>query len=129
MQCLIVIIATNGGSAVTGLTRNVVFLAGFLGVAPVLQAQRGKKEPLEFTRQGLLIVNFIPGPGADLRLGRRAADAVRDRVAKLVNKREVEVIDGDDIGRSSSAPATIPTRRSRKARRTRLADFFALTNF
>ena len=81
----------------TGLTRNVVCLAGFLGIAPMLQAQRGKKEPLEFTRQGLLIVNFIPGPGADLRLGRRAADAVRDRVAKLVNKREVQVIDGDEI--------------------------------
>jgi tetratricopeptide (TPR) repeat protein len=72
-------------------------LVGFLAIAPSLEAQRGKKEPLEFTRQGLLIVNFIPGPGADLRLGRRAADAVRDRVAKLINKREVEVIDGDDI--------------------------------
>jgi tetratricopeptide (TPR) repeat protein len=72
-------------------------LAAFLGVAPGLEAQRGKKDPLEFTRQGLLIVNFIPGPGADLRLGRRAADAVRDRIAKLVNKREVEVIDGDEI--------------------------------
>ena len=30
-------------------------------------------------------------------MGRRAADAVRDRVDKLVNKREVEVIDGDNI--------------------------------
>jgi tetratricopeptide (TPR) repeat protein len=78
-------------------TRSVVFVTGFLGIAPVLGAQRGKKEPLEFTRQGLLIVNFVPGPGADLRLGRRAADAVRDRVAKLVNKREVEVIDGEEI--------------------------------
>ena len=78
-------------------TRSVVFVTGFLGIAPALGAQRGKKEPLEFTRQGLLIVNFVPGPGADLRLGRRAADAVRDRVAKLVNKREVEVIDGEEI--------------------------------
>jgi tetratricopeptide (TPR) repeat protein len=42
-------------------------------------------------------MNFTPGPGADLRLGRRAADAVRDRVDKLVNKREVEVIDGDNL--------------------------------
>ena len=80
-----------------GLIRNVVLAAGFLGIASGVEAQRNKKEPLEFTRQGLLIVNFIPGPGADLRLGRRAADAVRDRVAKLVNKREVEIIDGDEI--------------------------------
>jgi tetratricopeptide (TPR) repeat protein len=42
-------------------------------------------------------MNFTPGSGADLRLGRRAADAVRDRVDKLVNKREVEVIEGDNI--------------------------------
>jgi tetratricopeptide (TPR) repeat protein len=51
----------------------------------------------EFTRQGLLVTNFTAGPGADLRLGRRAADAVRSRVAKLVNKREIEVISGDLI--------------------------------
>ena len=100
----------------TGLTRNVVLLAGFLGIAPVLQAQRGKKEPLEFTRQGLLIVNFIPGPGADLRLGRRAADAVRDRVAKLVNKREVEVIDGDEI-RTQLERAGYNRRHDLRARR------------
>ena len=80
-----------------GLSRNVCLVIGLLGIAPSLEAQRGKKEPLEFTRQGLLIVNFVPGPGADLRLGRRAADAVRDRVAKLINKREVEVIDGGEI--------------------------------
>jgi len=42
-------------------------------------------------------MNFTPVPGGDLRLGRRAADAVRDRVDKLVNRREVEVIDGDNI--------------------------------
>src|SRR6185295_8462693 len=60
--------------------------------------QRGKKDPpLEFTRQGLLIMNFAAGPSTDYRLGRRAGDAVRDRVDKLVNKREVEVIDGDNI--------------------------------
>jgi tetratricopeptide (TPR) repeat protein len=70
-------------------------LAAFASVA---HGQRGKKDPpLEFTRQGLLIMNFSLGPGADLRLGRRAADAVRDRVDKLVNKREVEIIDGDNI--------------------------------
>lgn len=76
-------------------TRLFCCLAGFASVA---SGQRGKKDPpLEFTRQGLLIMNFVPGPGADLRMGRKAADAVRDRVDKLVNKREVEVIDGDNI--------------------------------
>src|SRR4051812_4874946 len=97
MQSFIFGFASHGGAPVLGLTRNVVLAVGILGIASDVEAQRGKKEPLEFTRQGLLIVNFVPGPGADLRLGRRAADAVRDRVAKLVNKREVEVIDGDEI--------------------------------
>src|SRR5580765_2345562 len=60
-------------------------------------AQRAKKDQPEFTRQGLLIVNFAPHAGADMKLGRKAADAVRSRVGKLVNKRDVEVIDGDDI--------------------------------
>jgi tetratricopeptide (TPR) repeat protein len=60
-------------------------------------AQQQKKDLLEFTRQSLLIVNFVPGPGADLRLGHRAADGVRSRVGKLVNKREVDVIDGGAV--------------------------------
>jgi len=59
-------------------------------------AQRGKPAP-EFTRQGLLITNFAAGPGADARLGRKAADEVRSRVAKLSNKRDVDVISGGDI--------------------------------
>lgn len=60
--------------------------------APILP--KGKTE---FTRQGLLIMNFEPGSGANARLGKRAADAVRSRVDKYVNKREVEVVDGSDI--------------------------------
>lgn len=51
----------------------------------------------EFTRQGLLILNFAPTPSKDVRLGRKAADEVRSRIGKLVNKREVEVISGGDI--------------------------------
>jgi tetratricopeptide (TPR) repeat protein len=42
-------------------------------------------------------MNFTPGPGTDMRMGRRAADAVRDRVDKLVNKREVVVIESYNI--------------------------------
>src|SRR5437868_15336065 len=54
-----------------------------------------KKAP-EFTRQGLLIVNFAPH-GADLGFGRKTGDEVRSRVAKLSNRREVDVISGGDI--------------------------------
>ena len=68
-------------------------------VAPrhAVHAQRGKKEAPEFTRQGLLIVNFTPGAGANMKLGRNAANDVRSRVSHLVNRREVDVIDGGEI--------------------------------
>src|SRR5688500_6652808 len=56
-----------------------------------------RKKTTEFTRQVLLITNFRPGPGADNRLGRRAADAVRDRVAKLSNGREVYAVESGDL--------------------------------
>lgn len=58
---------------------------------PPLDAQQ--KAP-EFTQQGLLVWNFTPSEGGDIKLGRRAGDEVRERVEKLVNKREVEVIAG-----------------------------------
>lgn len=61
------------------------------------RAQRGKKDAPEFTRQGLLIVNFVPGPGANMKLGRNAGNDVRSRVSHLVNRREVDVLDGGDI--------------------------------
>lgn len=51
----------------------------------------------EFTRQGLLIVNFEARAGADAKLGRRAAGAVRSRVSKLVNGRDADVLDGSVI--------------------------------
>ncbi|MEP6493686.1 MAG: hypothetical protein ABJF01_13480 [bacterium] len=74
-----------------------VALAALFAVASTASAQRAKKDAPEFTKQGLLIVNFAPGRGADMRMGRRAADAVRDRLDKLTNKAEVEVIDGEAI--------------------------------
>jgi len=61
-------------------------------------AQRGKKDQQEFTPQGLLIVNFAPRAGADMKLGRKAADAVRSRVGRLVDKKEVNLIDAGDVG-------------------------------
>ena len=74
-----------------------VVLIALVALASTTEAQRGKKESAEFTKQGLLIVNFTPGRGSDMRLARRAADAVRSRMGQLANKREVDVIDGDDI--------------------------------
>jgi len=80
----------------------------FVVVGSEVQPQQRKQGVPEFTRQGLLIVNFAPGPGADLRLGRRAGDAVRSRVGKLSNKREVDVIDGGAI-RDQLERAGMPT--------------------
>jgi hypothetical protein len=71
-----------------------------VGMASPLAAQRApekKKDTQEFTRQGLLISNFRPTAGADMKTGRKAAEAVRSHVYKLINKRDVDVIDGDDI--------------------------------
>lgn len=74
--------------------RTVRFTLLLLGLAAPVVAQRAKKEAPEFTKQSLLIVNFAPGPGADIRFARDGADAVRSRAAKLINnKREVEVVD------------------------------------
>ena len=77
--------------------------ASLLGPAVVtvcassLCAQRAEKDAQEFTRQGLLITNFAPLAGADMKFARRTTDAVRSRVAKLANKHDVNVISGDDI--------------------------------
>jgi tetratricopeptide (TPR) repeat protein len=69
-----------------------------LSLAMPVLAQRTKKPAPEFTKQALLIVNFAPGPGADVRFARDGADAVRSRAAKLIdNKQEVEVIDDRQV--------------------------------
>ena len=69
-----------------------------LATAVSAGAQRGKKDQPEFTRQGLLIVHFAPRAGADMKLGRRAGDAVRSRVGRLIDKKEVELIDAGEVG-------------------------------
>jgi tetratricopeptide (TPR) repeat protein len=73
-----------------------ILLIGSLG-AGAAAAQRSRRPASEFTRQGLLIVNFTPLPGARMRDGRDAANEVRSRVSKLVDRRAVEVINGGDI--------------------------------
>ena len=59
-----------------------------LGAAP-LAAQRQ-----EFTRQIILVTNFESGAGTDAKAGRKAADEVRDRLEKLVNDKQADVIPG-----------------------------------
>ena len=75
----------------------VIALSCALVLAPRSMVAQGGKTTPEFTRQGLLITNFDLGPGADAKFGRKAADEVRSRIAKLTNKREVDVISGGDI--------------------------------
>src|SRR5258705_11019848 len=66
-----------------------------------------RRQPPEFTQQGVLVANFwVVGKVTpsltknDMRYGRRVGDAVRDQLAHLVNKREARVIDGRDIRES-----------------------------
>ena len=81
----------NGGAAFAQFG-----LACLLGASAITSANAQKKAP-EFTRQGLLITTFVPRGTADFGYGRKAANEVRGRVAKLSNKREVDVISGGDI--------------------------------
>jgi tetratricopeptide (TPR) repeat protein len=70
-----------------------VQLCVLAGLVPGAIAEGQRKRPVrEFTRQGILVTNFAPRDGADLRLGRRAADAVRSRIGKFADRREVDVI-------------------------------------
>src|SRR5688572_8980183 len=65
---------------------------------PAALAEGQRKRPVrEFTRQGLLVPNFAPVDGADVRLGKRAADAVRSRIAKLSDRRELDVVTGQSM--------------------------------
>jgi len=57
---------------------------------------RGNPLALAFTRQGLLIVNFVAGKSAEFNLARRAADRVRGRVVETIADRERDVISRDD---------------------------------
>ncbi len=68
---------------------------GLLGTSG-LAAQRGRPVQ-EFTRQELLVSNFEIDSGASLRAARRLADAIRSRLSKAVNDREVRIISGTDL--------------------------------
>lgn len=71
-------------------------LAGSLVCAFAITANAQRRPPQEFTRQGLLITNFDV-KGVDLKTGRKAGDALRGQIEKLVDKRAILVIDDYDI--------------------------------
>src|SRR5262245_43675571 len=87
-----------------------------LAAAPFLLAVStpadAQKRTQEFTRQGILVSNFsAPSQDAsasELRFGRSVGDAVRDRLERLVNKREARLVSGrelrDRLLRSSYPP-------------------------
>src|SRR5436190_4698411 len=85
------ILRASGGAAIA-----VFGLSCALGALRATPAGAQKKST-EFTRQGLLITNFTPREGSDFGFGRKTGDEVRSRVAKLSNRRELDVISGGDI--------------------------------
>jgi tetratricopeptide (TPR) repeat protein len=96
--------ARRGVAALVSLVPLVQVVALMLS-ARSAAAQR--RQAPEFTQQGILVTNFwVAGKEtpsfakADMRFGRKAGDAVRDRLAHLVNKREARVIDGRDVRES-----------------------------
>ena len=51
----------------------------------------------EFTRQALLVLGFARGEAMDARAGRQAGDAVRQRIDRLANSRELELLGGGEV--------------------------------
>jgi tetratricopeptide (TPR) repeat protein len=75
--------------------------AGLLAFVLSGRASAQRRQPLEFTQQGVYVTNFRVAPGAvttpaalraDLKIGRRAGDAVREYLIDVVDKRETKVI-------------------------------------
>lgn len=63
------------------------------GTLPTATAHaQGKSAAPEFTRQLLLIANFAPGGEAKPRMGRRAAESLRSRLGRLLDKRSADMV-------------------------------------
>jgi tetratricopeptide (TPR) repeat protein len=100
-------LSVEGGRAREQASRSVFGRLAVAGCAAALLATpaAAQRKPVEeFTRQGLLVPNFTPGPGADLKLGRKVGDVVRSRVEDLANKKQVDVINAR-LMRTKSADA------------------------
>lgn len=96
--------------------RRRVAALGLLILAAIPSLGRAqRRQAQEFTQQGILVPNFwVVGKTtpslarADMKFGRRVADAVRDELAHAVNKREAKVVDGRDIHESLTLSSLNP---------------------
>jgi len=100
-----------------------------LASAAPLHAQR--RPPLEFTQQGVLVANFwVVGKEtpsltrSDLRFGRKVGDDLRDRLGRIVNKREVRMIPAYEIREAMIASSYSPDTVLRLDEMRRQAEFF-----
>jgi tetratricopeptide (TPR) repeat protein len=75
-----------------GLRRAASLLLVLALPCSTLAAQAAGKKVREFVRQGLLVPDFMLAPGIEIRAARRAGEAARDAVKKLVDSKDVEVI-------------------------------------
>jgi tetratricopeptide (TPR) repeat protein len=75
-------------------TRAAARFAAFFVLALPATLTAQKVAP-EFTRQGVLVPNFMSPGGSNPKLGRRAADAVRSRLEKLIENKDVAVLEGE----------------------------------
>jgi tetratricopeptide (TPR) repeat protein len=75
--------------------------AGLMAIALSGRASAQRRQPPEFTQQGVYVTNFRVALGAvttpaalraDLKVGKRAGDAVREYLNDVVDKRETKVI-------------------------------------
>ena len=85
----------------------ILLLAGLLAASAAPAQSRRGRPAQEFTRQEILISNFAVDAGADVRAARRVADALRSRLDRLLDDREVRVIPGNDL-RSELRFASFP---------------------
>jgi len=83
-------------------------LIAFVTADHAIAAQQRAAESPEFARQSVLIVNFTPRNGADVKAGKRVADEVRGRVSRLLNKKEAEVVKGYQIARAMEESSLNP---------------------
>jgi tetratricopeptide (TPR) repeat protein len=79
------------------LHRTLALLGGATSLLATLPLAAQKKEAPEFTKQGIIVPNFDFPAGQERKLGRRAGDAVRDRVEGLVNGKEAQVLSGREM--------------------------------
>jgi tetratricopeptide (TPR) repeat protein len=81
----------------TPLPRGLLAPLALAAAAAAASADAARAQPAapgEFTRQAMLVLSFARDSGVDAKLGRQAGDAVRGRIEKLANGRELELLGG-----------------------------------